>query len=419
MDNLQEPKVLVISSMPMSSTTNNGKTLSSLFEGYNPENIAQLSFTNIGLDMGVCKNHYIITINDVLKKRKGKIVNSVSAPRISDSPKSSGQRIFHFFSQQRLPYPIWIKNKIWDSVDLSGVNDWIDSFHPSIIFFQGFGLSYGYKITRKICEERKLPLLLELTDDYTANLFPASIVNRINQKTYINFFKWAITTAKATIVISPKMKTEYHKVFGGNMVVMMNSINLEQYSQDYARNEHEYIFAGNVLLNRWKVLINFSEALKEFDPHAVLSIYTPDEVDSSILHKFQAQSNISYGGHLNSDELKNRLSHCGYVIHVESFDKKNKKITRLSISTKISEYVACGAKIIAIGPKDIASMEFLETVPHCVSINSIDKNEIRRSLTDSNFKSKDSVRLEDDKFCFFDKSKNRAEINRLLRDYSV
>ena len=46
-------------------------------------------------------------------------------------------------------------------------------------------------------------------------------------------------------------------------------------------------------------------------------------------------------------------------MHVEAFDKKNRKITRLSMSTKISEYVASGAQVLAIGPSDVASMRCL------------------------------------------------------------
>ena len=47
------------------------------------------------------------------------------------------------------------------------------------------------------------------------------------------------------------------------------------------------------------------------------------------------------------------------MVHVEAFDKKNRKITRLSLSTKISEYVASGAKVLAIGPAEVGSMRCL------------------------------------------------------------
>ena len=48
------------------------------------------------------------------------------------------------------------------------------------------------------------------------------------------------------------------------------------------------------------------------------------------------------------------------LLHVESFNEKMKKYTRLSISTKIPEYLASKRLIIAIGPVDIASIEYLK-----------------------------------------------------------
>ena len=47
------------------------------------------------------------------------------------------------------------------------------------------------------------------------------------------------------------------------------------------------------------------------------------------------------------------------LVHVESFKNKNRHITRLSISTKIPEYLASNKRILAIGPKGIASIDYL------------------------------------------------------------
>ena len=48
------------------------------------------------------------------------------------------------------------------------------------------------------------------------------------------------------------------------------------------------------------------------------------------------------------------------LVHVESFDNKSRQLTKLSISTKIPEYLATGKPIIAIGPREVASLEYLK-----------------------------------------------------------
>ena len=56
-------------------------------------------------------------------------------------------------------------------------------------------------------------------------------------------------------------------------------------------------------------------------------------------------------------------------MHVEAFDKFNKKITRLSLSTKIPEYMGSGKLIVAIGPDDISSIEYLKEneIAYCIT----------------------------------------------------
>ena len=50
------------------------------------------------------------------------------------------------------------------------------------------------------------------------------------------------------------------------------------------------------------------------------------------------------------------------LLHVEAFDEKSKKSTRLSVSTKIFEYLYAGKIILGYGPSDVASMEYLRDI---------------------------------------------------------
>ena len=48
-----------------------------------------------------------------------------------------------------------------------------------------------------------------------------------------------------------------------------------------------------------------------------------------------------------------------FTLHVEAFDDNAKERTRYSLSTKIAEMLRSRTCIIAYGPSDIASMEYL------------------------------------------------------------
>ena len=373
------PKVLIISSSTFSKTTNNGKTLSSFFYGYPKENIAQVSYTLGKGNPEVCTSYYVISISDVKNGRLGQDMSSyccdLREEKKAPKQKSALERIFHYFSAKRYPFAVNKKNEVWKKADFSGTLTWIKNFDPDIVFFQGFSMEYGYWFALRVCEEFELPLILELTDDYTENLYKLSPIGRKCNKSYVEYLAKGISYADKTIVISPKMEEEYRKRFGGQIEVMMNSVFLSDVQDFEERDKNDYIYAGNVLLNRWKVLINFAKALKKSNEKAVLSIYTPDVPSDKILKQFKKQSNIVYGGSLSKEELEKRMKKCGSVVHVEAFDKLNKKITRLSLSTKISEYMNSGALICAIGPEDISSIEYLSknNVALCMCKNDVDE----------------------------------------------
>lgn len=384
------PKVLVISSSPFSKTSNNGKTLSSFFLNYETEKIAQLAFSSGDYNTDVCQNYYCITVSDVLKKRSGKKIDikteiSEKAPAPDKSAnKSLKYKLFHPLSEKRLPIAVLLKNLIWEKdYFYNDIYAWIEDFKPEVVFFQGFSMPYGYDIAFKICEKYNLPMILELTDDYTHKLYRFSPIASYNSKKYLKNFEKAINMASKVIVISPKMKREYQSRYGGNMEVMMNSIPTPEANIQTKRDEYKYVYAGNVRLNRWKILINFARALNKLDKAARLYIYTPDKVDKKVLKAFGKEPAIVYGGSLNPSELDKVLHECFGVVHVEAFDSKNRKITQYSLSTKISEYMASGALIFAIGPSEVASMEYLKSndIAVCISDKSVKK--IYEALTSS------------------------------------
>lgn len=375
------PKILVISSSPFSTTKNNGKTLSSFFENYPIELVAQFSFSGGDCNPAVCDRYFVMTNDDALRGRSGREYRAeeITVVPSGQSRKKGLRKLFNSFSQKRAPIAAMLKNKIWNRADYAEAHKWIKEFKPDVVFFQGFSLAYGYDFALDVCKRNGVPMILELTDDYTHNLYPLSLINHLNLKKYKAVFAEAIRYAYKTIVISQAMKEEYETTYGGDMVVMMNSVNLGDYEQK-TRIAQDYVYAGNVLLNRWKVLRNFGAALAQVDPGAVLTIYTPDVPPQSALKAFSKIPSIRYGGRLTKEALNDRLTSCGAVLHVEAFDKKNRMITRLSMSTKISEYLACGAKVIAVGPPDVASMKCLRNNGLALCINHFSTKRIAEAL---------------------------------------
>ena len=382
MKNIDDIKILVVSYSPFSKTMNNGKTLSSFFQGFNCEQIAQFSFCNGDYNEEVCNNYYFLTNKDVLKGKFG-FSFSLNISKKNDNKLEEKRglfKIFNYFSSKRNPLSIFIKNNIWKKAKYIKVYEWIKNYDPDIVFFQGFSMSYGYKFVLNVCEKFNLPLILELTDDYTYRLYPFSLIDKYNHIDYMKHFTKTLNIAKKVIVISEEMRDEYKERFNVSSEVLMNASESSFPNEEYQKNNREYIYAGNLLLNRWKVLLNLGMALKKRNLNEKLLIYTPDVPHKKILNKLNKIDTITYGGILSKKDLEEKLKRSGFVVHVEAFDKKNKKITRLSISTKISEYLLCGSKIIAIGPEDIASMNCIKKYNLGICINDYTVDKIMEGL---------------------------------------
>ena len=64
-------------------------------------------------------------------------------------------------------------------------------------------------------------------------------------------------------------------------------------------------------------------------------------------------------GALFGEDLKNAMLNSDILLHVECNNIYSKSITKLSVSTKMPEYLALGKPILGFGPKDVASMKVL------------------------------------------------------------
>ena len=62
------------------------------------------------------------------------------------------------------------------------------------------------------------------------------------------------------------------------------------------------------------------------------------------------------------------------VLHIESFDRDNIETVRYSFSTKIIDCLQSGNQVLGIGPKGIASIEYLKKVDGAIVVD--DQNNI-------------------------------------------
>jgi hypothetical protein len=429
-------KILIVSHNALSLHANNGKTLYSLFKDWPAENIAQLYFQDEKPESEKFHNFFRVRDIDIfkviirIKKQShcGDVIASekylgnlqVNRSKIKDIIKIILKDYMHIHIIVRdLIYAtnIWRSNKLLD---------WISDFHPDAIFFLGGNSLFSFKVVLWLSEKYKIPLYMYLTDDYVINNKPVNLIQKWQHKALINCYKQTFDKATGLFVIGEMMAVEFEKYFSIKFHPIMNSIefsNIVRPSfQRPSRNEIIIVYAGGLHLNRWKMIVEFGrlikKCIKSLNKKVIIEIFSVQLPDVSIRTQLDAAP-LSYKGELSGNNLKARLESADYLLHVESFEEKYRQLTKLSVSTKISEYLASGTCIIGYGPAEVASMRILSDNKIGITITDIDSDDekiekLKTIFSDSDKRNEFAQRGFDYAFNNFNAEKTRSYLKNIL-----
>ena len=372
------PRLLVISNNSFSKTSNNGKTLASFFDKYPLGKIAQLYFYPEIPNHSYFNNYYRVTDSDVVKslfknsKCGGKII--IKADNHCYDSKSG-----HFnFLRQLKKYDafritrelIW-KRKTWNTKEF---NSWLEDFSPEVIFLCAGDSGFAYDITGYIRRGYNTKLITYITDDYILPRKTISLPWWIRRNYIIKKMSVAVKESDLFITISSQMREVYKEIFGKDSMLAINATDSMKGSYVIQKdNITTFVYTGGLHYKRYKTLNLLAKSIKRFNTNeqnkkkAYLEIYSSQVPSKSILKDLNIEGASKFCGKLNSVELRQVLNTRDILVHVESFEHKSIESTRLSISTKIPEYLSTGKPVLAIGPSGIASMEYLKDCAYCIT----------------------------------------------------
>ena len=394
---MEYPRVLVIAHNPFSDTQNNGKTLSAFFNGWPKDKLAQIYLTPDKPDYTVCENFFRITDLEVLKSflKKNKCGGNIiekGCTLENEKEKLHKSKLYVLIKNlfiKRLPLMYCVRNFVWKKVKPwknSNLENWISNFKPDVVFFQSSNMYSIFDMVNDICNEFNTELLMETTDDYVTKHFSVDPFYLLDINKMIKRYRKLVKRSKCVFAIGDMMAEEYKRRFGGKFKVAMNSIDISNNVLSYAKVKNKKIimtYAGNLGLNRWKVLYKIGKTLEKLEKNGIkakLNIYSIDKPNKRILRKLDLADVMSYNGSLDKKELIDARNNSDILVHVESFDRKNKYITKISVSTKIPEYLASKRCILAVGPKDVASIKYIADNKSGEVINCLKKENMKKII---------------------------------------
>ena len=363
-------KILILSDTAWNTDNSFGNTFSNFFD-----NIKGLEIANIYCSYGVPKNNIVnnyfqITEKSLLINLMNKKIPSgreLTDLDCANHLNKTENKLFNHARKKRLQMYFWVRDFIWKigRWKSSELQKFISDFGPDIVFQPIYYSNYLNDIALFIKEFTNVPMVGYIGDDiYTLQQFSLSPLYWINRFMIREKVKKVVGKCNYIYVVSDIQKKEYEKIFNIDCKILRKGAEFS----DKPRLKRVYekpiklIYTGNIYAGRWKVLSSIGEALEKINSNSLsakLFIYTMTPMTKKMKKHLTMNENIVMMGGVPSSEIKHIQNEADILVHVESFDLKEKLLVRQSFSTKIIDYLTAAKCIFAVGDKSIASIKYL------------------------------------------------------------
>lgn len=389
------PKLLVVSRNTWDDTHGTSSTLTNVFEDYDPDQLAHIYIETIQPNTKCCYRFFQISefalVHKIIKWRikTGHTINTKKNVGLSTDGHIAQQEantmkyvrrhrsLWYSFAREIL----WSLNG-WKSKELRG---FIREFNPDVIWIEGSPLPLMNRLYNYILKIAKKPAAIFIQDDiYTYDSCPSKISSRLYKFYLRREVKRVVEHCDKMFVISQKMKDEYDKIFGFDSIIITKSFNtttLHVSNNEKVHRPIRMVYMGQVIYGRINTLIDVAEALREINKHEEkihLYVFTNNSISLDQHEALIRDGFVSLMPPVPYTDVPKVIAENDIVLFVESLDTKFTKVARLSFSTKICDYLASNKCIFAIGPNNIAPMEYFENEDSAIIAHS--QEEIKEKL---------------------------------------
>lgn len=385
-------KVLVLSSAAWSDDNCFGNCFSNLFGG-----MEELEIANIACRAGrptekLVTRCFQITEKSLLNNLKSKANPSGREIQIPpENLKDTQQEDFplrKFGQKKRWQILFWGRDLIWAAGRWKSpeLRRFLDDFGPDLIFQPIYEAGYLNDIAQYIKAYTKAPMIGYISDDcYTLkrlSFSPLYWLDRLHKRKKV---KQTIEQCELLYVISRIQQEEYAQCFSVDCKVLTKHADFDAAPALKKTYHHplQLVYTGNIGTNRWKslkIIADVLESLNEKGIRAQLRIYTATPFSKKMKKALARGESSLLMGSVSAGIVPELQRNADILVHVEPLDLKHKLMVRHSFSTKIVDYLKAARPVLAVGPKDVASIDHL--IRNDCAIAAEDKAELERKLRD-------------------------------------
>ncbi len=254
-----------------------------------------------------------------------------------------------------------------------------------------YALIGNYWLSKVVFNSAKaldLPVYLHVTDDYVTSMYDNLPLSKTMAKASKKAFIDLINYSSGRAAISPIMAEAYEKKYDlpwdwfTTLVEPYNAT--DQIANRISDPDDKPLiltYAGGIRLGRHQSLLALANAIQEISKvnplKAILHLYAPETEIARLGKKLSEHPFVQVKGWISPQDLHGVLTNSDILVHAESCEEQFVKYTKLSFSTKISQYMMTGKPILGIGPKEVGSMRMIHETDSGLVLTSLQENEMR------------------------------------------
>lgn len=383
-----------------------GITLSNLFGSWEKENLYMIGPTEIAQLSATeeYKNIYILSEKDYyhrfplglfLKVLRGmkRIINSfaangTTAPNLTNNSENSPAVKKNLFKTRfsGLFRYLGFDHLFFRQIISKDLREWIKKSNPDI-FYAVLSTRHSILFAHEIVKEFNKPLIVHIMDDWPSTIGNDCLFAKYWNKTINQELKNLLNTTYRKIAISRVMANEYETRFGVTWVSFHNPVSLEKwlpYQKHVIKRDSteliNFAYFGRIGRANEDAILKFINAIIELESSYGIRIRIDFFTSQCLLDAYCNSKVVRVIGFIDHSKIPETISQYDFLLLPLSFKAHDVQFSRLSIPTKLSEYLISGVPVVVLAPEATALSDFVKTNNAAFVINTDHIPEISHAL---------------------------------------
>lgn len=340
-----------------------------------PNNVLSNWFTGMDVELAAiccnpglpknhcCYNYFQVTdammVKSIFGRRAGRVFTVSEEQMYDDKQLTSAEKVperFYSFMKSITNNFIYvIRDCIWlmGRYDKKALKDFVQAFSPDIVYCPRMFTPKMCRLENIVRKYTDAPFVAFVADDEVSlkqyNLSPVYWMRRL-----LNFhrFKKHVKIYKHYFTFSKDQSIEYERTYKVPSSTLYKCGSFEhEIIKERVNSPIKLVYAGSLYCKRWESLVALGEALNKINQSEIrmtLDVYTKTVLSKQAMGALEKCPFVNLKGAVAPEKLVDIYRDADIALHVESFDKQFKLVTRWSFSTKIIDLLGSSCAILAI-----------------------------------------------------------------------